>query len=101
MIGLDAPVDGKPSHAKLWQPWLDVIAADDGDRQNAFVAFVAGYSKGLRGVGRLVPPTEDGYPGRFAFEAAPPVLHYGLDDRAVRDLPDYPQDLIDYGRSLR
>lgn len=101
LLRIDAGVDGKPSHAKLWQPWIDVVEADDAGRQAAFERFVTTYPAGLKAVGRRVPPKDPGYPGQFAFEAAPLAIHFDLDDAAVRDLDDYPADLVDFGRSLR
>lgn len=101
MVGVEAPTDGPASHAKLWQPWVDVVTADESERQAAFEAFVTGYPKGLRAVRRKVPTTDNGYPGQFAFEAAPLAIYFDLDDGPLRALPDYPADLVDYGRSLR
>lgn len=101
MIGLDAPVDGPMSHAKLWQPWIDVVEARDrGGRQAAFEVFVTGYPQGLKRVRRLVTATDAHYPGQFAFEAAPLAIHLGLDDRALRGLPDHPADLVGHGQAL-
>jgi hypothetical protein len=102
MVGEDAPIDGPPSHAKLWQPWIDVVESAPEDRQAAFETFVRGYAKGLRSVGCYSSPkSQGGYCGQFAFEAVPLALHYGLDDSMFRDEIDYPTDLADYGRALR
>lgn len=100
-VGLEAPVDGKPSHAKLWGPWIAVVEAGDDDRAEAFRQFVTSYPAGLKAVGRRIAPSNDGYLGQFAFEAAPLAIHFDIDDSSVRDFPDYPTDLVDYGRSLR
>lgn len=101
LIGIDADVDGKPSHARLWQPWIDIVDADDAHGPAAFEKFVTGYPAGLKRVHRRVPPGDSGYPGQFAFEAAPLAIWLDIDDAAVRELQDYPTDLVDHGRSLR
>ncbi|HIT75289.1 MAG TPA: DUF1911 domain-containing protein [Candidatus Avipropionibacterium avicola] len=76
------------------------MTAASTSRQAAFEVFVTGYPQGLKRVRRLVPATDAHYPGQFAFEAAPLAIHLGLDDRALRGLPDHPADLVGHGQAL-
>lgn len=106
MAGVDAsgltPEPGtRVSRPQLWQRWMDVVRADTGRaRVTAFKKHARGWQAARRKDGRLNRPDEKFYTGQFAFELAPLAIHFGLDDAAVRDFPDYPTDLVDHGRSL-
>jgi hypothetical protein len=91
-------------HPDLWQRWMDVVnAPNTRARQTAFGKYARGWASGRRKAKVLLdpPPRDISYPGQFAFDLVPLVFRYGVDDSGRRDDPDYPADLVDFGRSDR
>ena len=85
---------------QLWAPWLRMLECAPDERAAALEAYVRPWREiGLRDFGGRIPGS-DNDTGRWCFDAAAIAVALDIDDSGVRDVPEYPGDLVDYRRGL-
>lgn len=95
--GIERPVSETEVLAGSYDPWLKVGNAAPERRQAQFEDFVRGWRTHGEEV-RSLAFVDEFFTGSWAFEAVVLARVFGLDDSAVREVPEYPVDLADFAR---
>ena len=86
---------------KLFERWPSLVAAPEATRQAAFEEYVRTWD---RRRDRIYGKRDDSGRGMvcmWSFEAAAFAFLFDVDDSNVRDVGDYPGELVDYRRAMR
>jgi hypothetical protein len=83
----------------FWERWIAVVAASPAQRPALFDDYVRGWRDRFVTAGRMAPAGDEYDKGAWCFDGAALAVGLDLDDSGVRDVPEYPADLVDHARS--